>query len=208
LIIGGGAVSSSEKSCQNSVPIPGVEGHRPGAAPLGQLSPSRSLAHFGAVPDNRSLIQINPHILLLHCVHRSGRRPKDRSIWVNQYSAAEVQNVDIGRDYQGEAADQRSACARRHATREARESAQRTGGDRACARALQQGHAAKTDGLSQNAGYGNILRRCRALHRAYDVDWSRWLPSHACRVMAISRPAFSDRGEKALTIGPKLRHAE
>src|ERR1700730_2505690 len=97
---------SSEKSCQTVLPIPGVVEH-----------------HFRvmkAVPDNRSLIQINPHILLLHCVHRSGRRPKDRSIWVNQYSAAEVQNVDIGRDHQGEAADQRSACARRHATREAR----------------------------------------------------------------------------------------
>ena len=111
---------SSEKSCQTVLPIPGVDGRTPGAAALGQLSPSRSLAHLGAVPDNRSLIQINPHILLLHCVHRSGRRPKDRSIWVNQYSAAEVQNVDIGRDHQGEAADQRSACARRHATREAR----------------------------------------------------------------------------------------
>src|SRR5499427_6022332 len=41
-----------------------------------------------------------------------------------------VQNVDIGRDHQGEAAGQRGALARRCAAREAQQPARRTGGDR------------------------------------------------------------------------------
>jgi hypothetical protein len=83
---------------------------------------------------------------------------------------------DIGRDRQGEAADQRSACARRHAMREARWSARRTGGDRACARALQQGHAGKKARLSRNADYGNEASRSNATRRApaHDDCKIRW----------------------------------
>src|SRR6516164_5530496 len=62
-----------------------------------------------------------------------------------------VQNVDIGRDHQGEAAGQRGARARRCPAREAQQPARRTGGDRACARALQQSHAGKPDCLNEDA---------------------------------------------------------
>src|SRR5215469_17180137 len=74
---------------------------------------------------------------------------------INLYSVSKVQNVDIGRDRQGEAADRRGARTRRCAARQARQPAQRTGGDRACARALHQGHPDSKDGRSEDAGDSN-----------------------------------------------------
>ena len=49
----------------------------PGEPLLDYILPSRWLAHFEAIPDNGSLIQINSHILLLHCVHRNDRGRRD-----------------------------------------------------------------------------------------------------------------------------------
>jgi hypothetical protein len=60
----------------------------------------------------------------------------------------------------------RGARARRCSAREAHQSAQRIGGDRACARALQQRHAGKKDGLNQNAHHSNTGRRSNATTRA------------------------------------------
>jgi hypothetical protein len=63
--------------------------------------------------------------------------------WSTYTSVSKVQNVDIGRDHQGEAAGQRSTRTRQCAARGAHRPAQRTGGDRACARAVQQRHSGK-----------------------------------------------------------------
>jgi hypothetical protein len=49
-----------------------------------------------APPDDRFVIRINTRILLLHQLHRSDRRQKDRSIVVNPCSVTRVKNVDIG----------------------------------------------------------------------------------------------------------------
>jgi hypothetical protein len=64
----------------------------------------------------------------------------------------------------------------RHATREARSSARRTGGDRACARALQQGHAGKKIRLSQNADTATKAAAPSATTRgpAHDDCKTRW----------------------------------
>src|SRR5262249_33160372 len=68
---------------------------------------------------------------------------------------SKVANVDIGRDHQGEAAARRGAGACRRTAREADEPAQRTGGNRACARALHQGRPTEEGVRSQNAGKGS-----------------------------------------------------
>src|SRR5260370_20330511 len=81
------------------------------------------------LPDDRLLIQINPSVLLLHSVHRSARRRKIDQSWSTYTLFSKVQNVDIGRDHQREAAGQRDAGARRCAAREADRPAQRAGGD-------------------------------------------------------------------------------
>ena len=73
---------------------------------------------------------------------------------------------NIGRNLQGETAGQRGARAGRRAAREARRPARRTGGDRACAGALQQRRAGKKDGLSQDAHHANKCGCSSAIRRA------------------------------------------
>jgi hypothetical protein len=79
-------------------------------------------------------------------------------------------------------AGRRGARARRCAAREAHWPAQRTGGDRACACALQQRNAGKEDSLSQHADHGNEGGRSSAITRApthYNpkISWRRALYS-------------------------------
>src|SRR6516162_4867430 len=69
-------------------------------------------------------------------------------LWSTSTQATKVQNVDVGRDHEREAADRRGARTRRCSAREAHQSAQRTGGDRACACALRQRYAGKKEGGS------------------------------------------------------------
>src|SRR5215469_18892241 len=90
---------------------------------------------------------------------------QSRSTSVNLYSALKVQYVYIGRDHEGKAAGRRGACACRCAARKARWPAQRTGGNRACARPLRQ-RRAKGD-FSQNADYSNKGGHSIAASRAF-----------------------------------------
>ena len=76
----------------------------------------------------------NASILLLYCVHHSGRCPR-RLINAGQFILClEGQNGDNRRDHQGKGAARRGACAHRCPTPEARSPTQRTGCGRACAR--------------------------------------------------------------------------
>src|SRR5215471_9282544 len=77
-----------------------------------------------------------------------------------------VQDVDTGRDHEGEAADRRGARSRRYGARQAHQRAQRTGSDRTCARALHQGHPGRKDGRSEDAGDSNESSCSNAATRA------------------------------------------
>ena len=109
-----------------------------------------------------------------------------------------VQNVDIGRDHQGEAAGQRGARARRCPARVAQQPARRTGGDRACARALQQSHAGEPDCLSEDADRGDEGERCSAITRAlthYDHK-TNWRQAHLIHP-GRSGPCLGNRQDTA-----------
>src|SRR5215470_2538891 len=80
--------------------------------------------------------------------------PKIDQSW-STISVSKVRYGDIGRDYQGETADQCGSCTCRRTAREAECPAWRTGGGRTGARALQQGHGAKKEGVRATAGNRN-----------------------------------------------------
>src|SRR5262249_49741219 len=83
-------------------------------------------------------------------------------------------NGYIRRDHQREAAGRRSARARRCAARRAHQPAQRTGGDRASARALRQGHTGKKDRPSQNDDRSTKGRSSSSTRTADDNRKTGW----------------------------------
>jgi hypothetical protein len=80
-------------------------------------------------------------------------------------------------------AGQRGARAGRRAAREARRPARRTGGDRACAGALQQRRAGKKDGLSQDAHHANRCGCSSAI---------RWAPAYYGREASRRQAQLSE----------------
>src|SRR5215472_13218105 len=105
--------------------------------------------------------QTNLCTLLLHCVLRGARRPKDDQFWSSytlsrRYRMSTLDEITKEKQRVGEAR------ARRCAAREADEPAQRIGGDRTCARALHQGHSGRKDGRSEDTGDSNKSSRSSA----------------------------------------------
>src|SRR5262249_26980624 len=97
-------------------------------------------------------------------------------LWSTSTPSQKVWNVDFGRDHQGEAADRRGACARRDTTRETLRPAERAGGYRASAAALQLKRASKEDEIGEDTGHGHRGGRSSAVRRApaqYDRKTSR-----------------------------------
>jgi hypothetical protein len=99
---------------------------------------------------------------------------KDRSIPIRVlFDANDAAIVIVRRQSQGfsklscgavrVASTRASASPTRCTAREAHRPARRTGGGRACARALQQGHGVKKDGFSQRADHVNESSRCSAI---------------------------------------------